>query len=129
MKPLSIRLLAIAGALVLSLSGATAKPATGTHITATTLHWLIAQPCIHSLDALAPAAKKWDISYYFYSYPEDNYVDYNTVVNEEWDLWLWYGGVEMGTNPIGGTLLEKGYLTAGWPHGYVSVFIYGYFLF
>lgn len=140
MKPLSIRLLAIAGMLAVFLSGFTAKPAAAgaavtnttaaatikTPLPAATLHWLLAQSYLHFFDA--PAKTKRDMSYYWYSYPSDAYVDYNTVANEEWSIWLLLGGVEVDTNPMGGTLLEKGYLDYGHPHGVVYVFLYGHFL-
>lgn len=146
MKPLSNWLLG--PALVLSLSGAgfTTKPARGNDtnkaatanvsapatvrapFAAATLRWMIAQPYIHSFDVGNPKRAKWDMSYYWYSYPSDSYVDYNTVAAEAWSLSMLLGGVEIDTNPIGGQLLEKGYLMYGWPHGFVYQFLYGHFL-
>ena len=95
---------------------------------ASTLRWLIHQSFLHTFDVPRAKKAKSDMSYYWYSYPSDGYVDYNTVAGEEWNLWVGMGGVEVDTNPIGGILLEKGYLMYGTPHGVVYEFLYGHFL-
>ena len=113
-----------------STPAATAQAASAaqTHISAATLQWIVRQSYFHALRATAPLHSNWDMSYYWYTYPQDAYVDYKTVADEEWELWLALGGVEVDTNSIGGTLLEEGYLMYGWPHSYIYQFLYGHFL-
>jgi len=95
-----------------------------------TLRWIVAQPCFHFATA-EPATentKRYDLGLYWYSYPGDQFQYFNTIPNEEWRLWVLLGGVEVDTNPMGGTLLEKGYLLPGIPHLLAYSFLYGHFL-
>jgi hypothetical protein len=92
MKRLSIRLLTLGFLLALTGTGFTAKPGA----------------------AARPAHNTRDIYYYWYD-DNDNYVDYNSVYNEEYNLEIEYQ-VLVDQNPTGGTLLEEGYVDAGKPH-------------
>jgi hypothetical protein len=120
---MAIAMLALAG------SAFTPKPAAPTEkkapYSAATLRWLIRQPCL--LVSSAPTKAKYDLGLYWYTYPDDSYNDFNTIPNEEWELWLYFGGLEVDTNPLGGTLLEKGYLMYGWPHLLAYSFLYGHY--
>lgn len=107
MKRLSISLPAIALALVLILSGATTA---------------------HNATATTPAPSKdnarFSPSYYWYTYPGDSFVDYESIAVEEWEYWFYYGWV-VDTNSGGGTLISKGYTLPGTPHSFPpSVFLY-----
>ena len=132
MKPLSFSLLGCL--LVLSLSSAnspkTISPATTTTpMTASTLRWMIAQPCFTSVASAEPhsVTGKRDLSYYWYTYPDDIYNDYNTIASEAWNLWVLLGGIIVDTNNLGGTLLEKGYIDYGEPHLFPSAFLYAHY--
>jgi len=70
--------------------------------------------------------KHHQVSYYWYD-TNDNYVDFNTVAEEEYNLEVEYG-VLVDENPMGGTLLEKGYQNPGKPHmAFPGSFLYGHF--
>lgn len=64
--------------------------------------------------------------YYWYS-SDDTYNDrksLNDEINEMWD----YYWVPITTNPSGGVLVEKGYLTNAFPHNnYPSVYLYAHY--
>ena len=65
--------------------------------------------------AKAPAPAR-QAMYYWYSEPSDTYNDYQTLSNEEVEMWVYYDGTLINTNPSGGTLIEEGYLNNAYPH-------------
>jgi hypothetical protein len=74
----------------------------------------------------APATTKtaW---YYWYTYPDDTYNDFNTISGEENEL-FWEYWVPIDQNSAGGTLLMRGYINNVYPHNFpASVFLYGHF--
>ena len=67
-------------------------------------------------------------SYYWFLYPSDQFNDYASLTAEEEEWWYYYDGVVINTNPIGGTLIARGYLNGNYPHtSYPSAFIYAHF--
>jgi hypothetical protein len=67
-----------------------------------------------------------DVYLYWYD-TGDNYVDEATVSQEEYNLEVKYG-VLVDTNPMGGTLLERGYQDYGKPHfDFPLATLYGHF--
>jgi len=67
-----------------------------------------------------------DILYYWFD-TSDNYVDYATAADEEYNLEVEYG-VLVDENPIGGDQLELGYLSPGKPHMELAeAILYGHF--
>jgi hypothetical protein len=112
MKRLSTALGAMAFLLALAAMSFTVKHTPASKSTAT--------PTKHA------AQKARDTYYYFYDV-NDNYVDHNTTINEEYRLENIYG-VLVDENSGGGDLLEEGYVMPGKPHtGFVDVFLYGHF--
>ena len=114
---------AIALVLVLALSGTAftpTHPAPGSKIaTASIHHW-----------QNVPFVKHYfDLSYYWFWYPDDTYNDYETAYWEEYELnEFYYPGVEIDTNPMGGSLLMKGYQLPNQPHmGFPSIYLYAHF--
>jgi hypothetical protein len=67
----------------------------------------------------APLARQ--VSYYWYSYPYDTYNDYNTLAEEEWEMWVYYDA-PVNTDPAGGTLIERGYTNHVYPHEFPAVY-------
>jgi len=53
--------------------------------------------------------------YYWYSYPDDTYNDYQSLSDEINEMWAYYG-LPVDTNPGGGTLIERGYQNNSYPH-------------
>jgi hypothetical protein len=75
-------------------------------------------------DAAPPVRQ---VSYYWYSYPYDEYNDYETVANETYEMWVWYG-VPVNSDPAGGTLIERGYTNNVYPHEFPPVeFLYEHY--
>jgi hypothetical protein len=67
------------------------------------------------------------VEYYFYSYPEDTFTDYNTVAGEISELEANLG-VNVDTNSGGGTLVSRGYFNSNYPHNMLpSVLLYAHF--
>ena len=111
MNRLSICLPALALALALSLSG-----------TATTPKTSFVRP--------VPAKEKsrFDILYYWYFYPSDTYIDHQSLTVEEMEWWIVLDGVEVDTNPSGGTLIARGYMTSAYPHtSFASAYLYAHY--
>ena len=74
-----------------------------------------------------PAAPK-DFVYYWYTYPMDQYNDYETIADETYEWWLWYGGVLIDTSPTGGTLIARGYQSNNYPHTmFPAAYLYAHF--
>jgi hypothetical protein len=68
------------------------------------------------------------ISYYWYAYPSDTYHDYCSTNAEAYLWWIYYDGVIIDSNPIGGTLIARGYLSNTYPHiSYPYAFLYAHF--
>jgi hypothetical protein len=66
--------------------------------------------------------------YYFFSWPYDVYNDRKILSDEIYEMWIWYGGVLIDTNPGGGTLIERGYADRAQPHDMLPViFLYAHF--
>lgn len=117
MKRLSIGLPAIALAMVLALSGTafTSVPVPPTP-----------QPDKTPAPALKPS---YQYMYYWFTYPDDQYNDWETLANEEWEWGYIYWGVEIDTNPMGGTLIAEGYMSNNIPHmGYAEAYLYAHFV-
>lgn len=74
----------------------------------------------------AAPARHW-VEYYFYSYPDDTYNDYNDTDDEETEMWIWWDA-PVDQNPSGGTLVERGYANNNYPHNqFPSVYLYAHF--
>lgn len=74
-----------------------------------------------------PAATR-DIMYYWYTYPDDTYNDYASANTEAYEWWIYYNGVIIDSNPIGGTLIAKGYIYNNYPHiANPQYFLYAHF--
>lgn len=66
--------------------------------------------------------------YYFYTYPDDVFHDYNSASAEEDYWWEALGGVLVNTNPIGGTLVARGYQADYYPHMQPpSIYLYAHY--
>jgi hypothetical protein len=64
------------------------------------------------------------VDYYWYTYPGDSYNDYNSVGDEEEEMWIYYGA-PVNTDPTGGTLVDEGYINNTSPHEFPpSVLLY-----
>lgn len=101
----SIRLLFAAGLIIFCSAGFTQKPAAP-------------EP---------PVSAKQGQLYYWYTQPYDQFNDQKTLADEKWELWSLYF-VLIDTDPIGGTLLMKGYFNNAYPHNqWALVFLYGHF--
>lgn len=110
MNRLSIFLPALALALALALPG-----------TATTREPVAGRTA-------APKEKdRFQIVYYWYTYPADTYNDHESLVVEELEWWIILL-VPVDTNPTGGTLIARGYLTNAYPHtSYASEYLYAHY--
>jgi hypothetical protein len=106
MKRLSIWLPAIALGVVLVLSGAAPAPKTAATTTVSTDN------------------NHFQIMYYWYTYPGDVFVDYQSLNVEELEYWIWYGWF-VNNDPRGGTLISKGWLVPTYPHaGPANILLY-----
>jgi len=77
--------------------------------------------------APAPAAQPARFASYYWYDPSNNYIDFNDIDTETYDLEDEYG-VYVDQNSIGGTLLEKGYVMPGGPiYGFATILLYGHF--
>lgn len=72
---------------------------------------------------LAQQAKKAEANfaarqalYYWYFEPGNVYNDENSLAGEELEMWIYYDGVLINTNPLGGTLIEEGFYNNTNPH-------------
>ena len=71
---------------------------------------------------------RFQIVYYWYTYPADTYNDHESLVVEELEWWIVLGGVPVNTSPAGGTLIARGYLTNAYPHTYfASEYLYAHY--
>lgn len=121
MKRLSMHLPAIGLALALALSGAALSALTP--IPAVTNTTPTTNATATTPTGAAHSSRQY--VYYWYSYPGDSYNDYETLASEEWEESLYYWGDEVDTNPMGGTLIEEGYLDPNYPHdNYPSAYLY-----
>lgn len=67
-------------------------------------------------------------SYFWFLYPSDEWNDYATLTDEETEWWYYYDGVNINTNPLGGTLIARGYPNGAIPHNtFPTVFLYAHF--
>jgi len=74
-----------------------------------------------------PAAARQAMYYWFFE-PSDTYNDYQTLSNEEVEMWIYYDGVLINTNPAGGTLIAEGYLSNAYPHvAFPYYYLYAHF--
>lgn len=55
------------------------------------------------------------VSYYWYTWPDDTYNDYNTVSAEEYEMWIYYDA-PVNEDPAGGELVERGFTNNVYPH-------------
>ena len=118
---LPMRLLLSAAAATLLFTAFTSKPFSKKTPGATPATSAIAAPA----PAPAPATKQ--IILYWYALPYDDYNDYKTIAQEEFELEEFYG-VPVDTSPYAGTLLEKGYINNVVPHNTLPyAFLYGHF--
>jgi hypothetical protein len=120
MKRLSMSLPAIALAMVLALSGAafTSTPATADK----KIDKLPAYSSLH-----VPFVKEsFQYDYYWFWFSDDSYNDQETLTMEEWEMGqYYYPGLEIDSNPMGGTQIMQGYLAPNQPHlGYPSIYLY-----
>jgi len=66
--------------------------------------------------------------YFWFLYPSDEWNDYASLADEETEWWYYYDGVNINTNPIGGTLIARGYPNGNYPHtSFPTVFLYAHF--
>ncbi len=77
-----------------------------------------------------PAAplKPQTVLYYWYTYPDDVYNDHLSLQQETYEWWVFYGGlVGIDTNPIGGTLIARGFNNNYYPHyNYATAYLYAH---
>jgi len=67
-------------------------------------------------------------AYYWFLIPGDYFNDYATLADEEDEWWWYYDGVLINTNPMGGTLIAKGYINGNIPHtGFPLINLYAHF--
>lgn len=104
MSLLTVYLPALALALVFALPG-TADPSTTTGTRTPTT----------GQAAALTGRPNFQIAYYWYTYPADKYNDHQTLVVEELEWWFVLDAV-VDTNPVGGTLIARGYQTNAYPH-------------
>ena len=77
--------------------------------------------------AKAPSTAPRQAMYYWYFEPSDTYNDYQTLSDEIVEMWIYYDGILINTNPAGGTLIEKGYPTNAYPHtGFPSYYLFSH---
>jgi hypothetical protein len=105
---LPIRLLLIAGLLTLCGSFKPASPTT------------LSSPS-------APTTTR-TVLYYWYTYPDDVYNDHLSLDEETYEWWVFYGGlVGVDTNPIGGTMIARGYNNNYYPHyNFPTAYLYAH---
>ena len=122
MKRLSISLPAISLVLVLALSGTAFTTAPATAGIASSPH--------HAFQNVPFLKPTFALSYYFFWASDDTYNDYGTAAYEEWELGqFYYPGVEIDTNPMGGTPVMNGYQFPNHPHvAYPSIYLYAHFV-
>ena len=85
------------------------------------------RPASVQTPTLAPPAKTFDRSYYWYSTIMDDWNDYATTSWEIYEMEIYYD-CTVNTNPAGGTLIEEGFITENYPNPYgVMVFLYAHF--
>jgi hypothetical protein len=109
MNRLSTFLPALTLALALTLPGTAHTPKAATGQTA------------------APKEKaRFDLTYYWYTYPADAFFDHQTLLTEELEWWIILGD-PIDTDPSGGTLIARGYLTKTYPHtSFASIYLYAH---
>ena len=74
-----------------------------------------------------PAASR-DAMFYWFTEPSDTYNDYQSLAEEEYEMWIYYDGVMINTNPLGGTLIEEGYQSDAYPHtDFAYYYLYAHF--
>ena len=120
MKRLSISMPALALAMVLFLSSATPAHAPA----------VLSSPA-PQVNFGPPVAKKSLQSrmymYYWYTVPDDTFNDYETLSYEE-NEWILITGTNCDDNPMGGTLIAKGYLRSNYPHiTYPDSYLYAHY--
>jgi hypothetical protein len=70
----------------------------------------------------------YDYIYYWYSAPDDAYIDHQTLADEEFEWWLMLWGVEVDSNPMGGSLLARGYMQSNYPHiAFPMIYLYAHY--
>lgn len=108
MNLLSLRLLLIAGLLTFCGSF---KPASSSTVSS----------------PAAPVNTR-TVLYYWYTYPDDVYKDHVSLQQETNEWWVYYGGmVGIDTNPIGGTLIARGYNNNYYPHyNFPTAYLYAH---
>jgi len=76
----------------------------------------------------SPSANLRMTAYYWFTMPGDQFNDYATLAEEEDEWWWYYDGVNINTNPLGGTLIARGYINGNIPHtGFPLVNLYAHF--
>jgi hypothetical protein len=66
--------------------------------------------------------------YYWYTWPTDTYNDWATVSNETYEMWLFFDGTVINQNPIGGTLIDRGFFNNSYPHNELPyIYLYAHF--
>jgi hypothetical protein len=104
MKRLSFRIPALALVMVLFLSSATPAHA----------------------PAVLSSPKSMMYVYNWYTVPDDSFIDYETLSYEE-NEWIMILNTNCDTNPMGGTLIAKGYLRSNYPHiTYPDCYLYSH---
>jgi hypothetical protein len=58
---------------------------------------------------------RFQYAYYWYTWPGDSFIDYQTLTTEEVE-WLFFFGRLVNTDSRGGTLVARGYLVNNYPH-------------
>ena len=122
MNCLSILLPALALALALPDTAATREPVAGS---TTALGERTSPP---GETTTAPKEKdRFQINYYWYTYPADTYNDFEDLLVEELEWWIILL-VPIDTDPVGGTMIARGYLTDAYPHTmYASEYLYAHY--
>ena len=120
MKRLSILVFVAMLSLTLSGTGFTRKPSVA-HTAALT----VPLPVPHT--AATAAAPTAETLYYWYTAPDDTYNDRQTIEDETYELWIYYG-TTVNTNPAGGVLVSRGYRNDSYPHNqFATIYLFAHY--
>src|SRR5580693_4884003 len=119
MKRLSYYAPALALAAVLALSGAAFAPTSSPEKATTPAPKAVTNTTVKA---------NYQVMYYWYLEPDDLYDQYADVADEEYELWVLYGGYVVNQIPTGGTLVAEGFLNNYYPHNeFPSAWLYVHF--
>jgi hypothetical protein len=88
------------------------------------------RPVSHAtIPSPAASASPRTVLYYLYTYPDDVYNDHLSLQQETYEWWVFYGGIiGIDTDPIGGTIIARGYNNNYYPHyNFPTAYLYAHF--